>query len=105
MILRIKRFPTQGRVSHMANPSSMPIASNITAIPKATVPTGPSPNTIPRLLDEDLQDSNVDMGPNNVWYRPPKSFSISTLILRTKLRWLKPEPIKKLLPAMRRQIW
>ncbi|KAN0067896.1 hypothetical protein V8E54_014143 [Elaphomyces granulatus] len=72
--------PRQGRVSRMANPSSMPIASNITAIPKTTVPTGPSPNTIPRLLYEDLQDSNVDLDPNgNVWYRPPKTFSAPAL--------------------------
>ena len=64
----------------MAKPSSTPIASNITAIPKATVPTGPPPNTIPRLLYEDPQDSNVDLDPDNVWYRPPKSFSALAII-------------------------
>jgi hypothetical protein len=70
----------QGRVSCTAKPNSTPIASNITAIPKATVTAGPSPNTTPRLLYEDPQDSNVDLDPDNVWYRPPKSFSAPAII-------------------------
>jgi len=69
-----------GRVSCTAKLNSTPIASNITATSKVTVTAGPSPNTTPSLLYEDLQDSNVNLGPDNVWYRPPKSFSAPAII-------------------------
>ena len=58
----------QGRVSCMVKPNSTP---SITAIPKATVTTGQSPNNTPRLLYEDLQDSDINLGPDNFWHRPP----------------------------------
>ncbi|KAN0075960.1 hypothetical protein V8E54_003375 [Elaphomyces granulatus] len=68
---RDKMIPNtrQGRVSLAANPSSMPIAANVTAITKAIIPIGVSPNTT-------TQDSNVNLGPDNFWYRPPKNFEI-----------------------------
>jgi hypothetical protein len=63
----------QGRVSLTVKPSSTP---NI----MATIAIDVSPDTTPRLLYEDLQDSNFNLGPDNVWYRPPKSFSAPALI-------------------------
>ncbi|KAN0082221.1 hypothetical protein V8E54_003519 [Elaphomyces granulatus] len=55
----------QGRVSRAANPSSMSIAANVTAITKAIIPIGVSPNTT-------TQDSNVNLGPDNFWYTSEK---------------------------------
>src|SRR6267378_5699550 len=46
-----------------------------------------SPNTTPKLLYEDLRDSNVDLDPDNTWYDHLKASQFLLLYQkRTKLR-------------------
>jgi hypothetical protein len=64
----------QGRISHMVNPSSIPVAANTTATPEGLAT--PNLDNIPKLRYEDLQDSNIDLDPDFVWYKPAKNFEV-----------------------------
>jgi hypothetical protein len=35
-----------------------------------------NPNNIPKLRYEDLQDSNIDLDPDFVWFKPAKNFEV-----------------------------
>ncbi|OXV11216.1 hypothetical protein Egran_01021, partial [Elaphomyces granulatus] len=68
----------QGRISHMVNPSSVPVAAPATSEGRHAT----NPNNIPKLRYEDLQDSNIDLDPDFVWYKPAKNFEVFTFAVK-----------------------
>jgi hypothetical protein len=52
-----------GRASHLVNPSSTPVAAATTTA-----------NTLPELRFKSFQESDVELDPDYMWYRPAKNF-------------------------------
>ena len=94
-----------GRVSHMVNPSSVPVAANANVMNGATSPVDKSPNNLPQLRFEAFQESDIELNPDYVWYRPAKNFKTYALAAKIEPSQNLPRNYKEAVSSAESALW